>query len=374
VREILALTARPGMISLAGGLPAPELFDAAGLRAAFDDVLATAAERVLQYSPTEGDPALRAAIAARLIPHGLPTTADELLVTSGSQQALTLVATALLDPGDVVLVEEPSYLAALQCFQLAGARVVSVPSDENGLDPSQLADVVHRERPKLLYLVPNFQNPTGRTLPAQRRQAVAEVAASSGLWIVEDDPYRELRYRGEPLAPIAAQSEAADRTILLGSFSKIMAPGLRLGWIRMPAGVRRALVVAKQAADLHTSTVGQAAAAAYLAAADLENHLERVRAVYRTRLDAMLAALPLTLPSGSRWSKPDGGMFVWVRLPDGLDAGELLPKALDRGVAFVPGVPFYVDRPDPATLRLTFTTHSPSEITAGLERLGDVLR
>lgn len=369
VRDILALTARPGVISFAGGLPAPELFDAEGLRGAYDRVLSRDPRRVLQYSTTEGDPSLRSAIAERASGRGLPTSADQLLVTSGSQQALTLVATALVEPGDVVLVEEPTYLAALQCFSLAGARVVPVPSDDRGLDPEALARLAGSTRARLLYLVPTFQNPTGRTLPAERRRAIAEVAAECGLWIVEDNPYEELRFRGEPLPPLAAFTAAADRTIGLGSLSKIMAPGMRIGWVRAPEWLRRSLVIAKQAADLHTSTVDQAAAAEYLNTVDIEAHLVRVRAAYLARRDAMLDALPSCLPAGSTWTDPDGGMFVWARLPDGHDATALLRRALDHDVAFVPGAPFFVEDPDPATLRLSYTAHPPAEITEGIHRL-----
>ncbi|WP_327189144.1 PLP-dependent aminotransferase family protein [Streptomyces xinghaiensis] len=374
VRDILALTARPEVISFAGGLPAPELFDAEGLRAAYDRVLAEAPRRVLQYSTTEGDPALRAAVAARLGVRGLPTGPDDLLITAGSQQALTLLATTLLEPGDTVLVEDPTYLAALQCFALAGARVVPVPSDEDGVDPDALEELVARERPKLLYLVPTFQNPTGRTLPAERRQAVAGTARRHGLWIVEDDPYGELRFEGSPVPWIASLGAAADRTVLLGSFSKIMAPGLRLGWLRAPAALRRACVIAKQALDLHSSTIDQAAAARYLADADLDAHLARVRAAYRTRRDALLDGLPAALPDGSRWNRPDGGMFLWVRLPDGHDATALLREAVTHDVAYVPGAPFHAGPPDPATLRMSFTTHTPEEIGEGLLRLAKVFR
>ncbi|NYI04298.1 aminotransferase-like domain-containing protein [Allostreptomyces psammosilenae] len=369
VREILALTARPEMISFAGGLPAPELFDASGIRAAYDSVLTQSPHRVLQYSVTEGDPALRAAVADRLTARRLPTGPDDLLVTTGSQQGLTLVTTALLEPGDAVLVEDPTYLAALQTFGFAGARVVPVPTDDDGVDPAALAELVVRERPKLLYLVPNFQNPTGRTLPLARRRAVAEVAERHGLWIVEDDPYGELRFGGEPVPWIASLDAAADRTVLLGSFSKIVAPGLRLGWLRAPAALRRACVIAKQATDLHTSTVDQAAAARYLVDADLDAHLERVRAAYRTRRDALLGGLPDALPPGSSWNRPEGGMFLWARLPAELDATALLPRAVEQGVAYVPGAPFFAGPADRSSLRLSFTTHGPEEIEEGLRRL-----
>ncbi|MEV7416868.1 PLP-dependent aminotransferase family protein [Streptomyces sp. NPDC089919] len=373
VREILALTERPGVISFAGGLPAPELFDAAGLRAAYDGAFADCAGRALQYSVTEGATELRAAVAARASGRGLPTAVEDVLITTGSQQALTLIAATLLEPGDTVLVENPTYLAALQCFGMAGARVVPVPCDEDGLDPAALEELVRRERPKLLYSVPTFQNPTGRTLPGERRREVAAVAARLGLWLVEDDPYGDLRYEGAEVPWLAAHPGAEDRTALLGSFSKIMAPGLRLGWLRAPGELRRAAARAKQAADLHTSTIDQIAAARYLAAVDLNDHLDKVRGAYRERRDALLAGLGGALPAGSVWNRPAGGMFVWARLPEGHDAAALLKSAVAHDVAYVPGAPFYATAPDPRTLRLSFTTHTPAEITEGLERLGVAL-
>ncbi|KMO99633.1 aminotransferase-like domain-containing protein [Streptomyces roseus] len=369
VREILALTARPGVISFAGGLPAPELFDTEGLRAAYDAAFTQSAGRALQYSTTEGAPELREAVAARVTARGLRTGADDLVVTTGSQQALTLITSTLVEPGDTVLVENPTYLAALQCFALAGARVIPVPCDGEGMRPDELEEIAARERPKLLYSVPTFQNPTGRTLPGARRAAVAEIAARRGLWLVEDDPYGELRFEGAEVPWLAAHPGAEDRTALLGSFSKVMAPGLRLGWLRAPQALRRAAAVAKQAADLHTSTVDQLAAAHYLRTADLDAHIATVRAAYRERRDALLAGLGAALPEGSRWNRPEGGMFVWARLPEGHDAGALLPAALSRAVAFVPGAPFHTGTPDPRTLRLSFTTHTPAEIAEGLSRL-----
>ncbi|MER5884331.1 PLP-dependent aminotransferase family protein [Streptomyces sp. NPDC001941] len=373
VREILALTERPEVISFAGGLPAPELFDVAGLSAAYERVLAESPRRALQYSTTEGDPALRAAVAGRLTGRGLATGPDDLLVTTGSQQGLTLLTTALIEPGDVVLVEDPCYLAALQTFGFAGARVVPVATDDDGIVPAALEEAVLRERPTLLYLVPTFQNPTGRTLPPDRRGAVAELAARHGFWIVEDDPYGELRFEGAPEPWIASLPAAADRTVLLGSFSKIMAPGLRLGYVRAPQGLRRSCVIAKQAADLHTSTIDQAAAARYLHDSDLDAHIGVIRDAYRERRDAMLAGLPAALPPGSTWNRPSGGMFVWASLPGGYDATELLGVAIGHEVAYVPGAPFYCGEPDRGALRLSFTTHSPGEIGEGLVRLGRAL-
>jgi 2-aminoadipate transaminase len=367
VREILALTQRPGVISFAGGLPAPELFDAAGTRAAFaaaldDDV----AGRTLQYSTTEGDPALRAAVARRLSVRGLPTHADELLITSGSQQALTLIATVLLEPGDTVLVEEPSYLAALQAFQLAGATVVPVPCDDDGLDPEAAAALAARHGARLLYTIPTFQNPTGRTLPLARREALVQLARDGGFWLLEDDPYGELRYRGEALPPLAALD---DRVLSLSTLSKIAAPGLRIGWVRAPERLRKPLTIAKQAADLHSSTVDQAATARWLEAIDLGARVAALRRAYGARRDALLDGLAAALPPGSTHNRPDGGMFVWARLPDGWDAAELLDRALAHDVAFVPGFPFFAGPPDVATLRLSFTAHGPDEIAEGLGRL-----
>lgn len=373
VRDLLALIDRPEVISFAGGLPAPELFDLDGLRAAFDRVLSDGGRRHLQYAPTEGNPDLRALVAARMTARGLPTGAADLLVTTGSQQGLTLIAAALLDPGSVVAVEEPTYLAALQCFQLAGCRIVTVRSDRDGVDPAALAEVLATERPRLLYLVPTFANPTGRTLAEPRRAEVATLAAAHGVWVVEDDPYGELRYRGSAVPALAAQPGAGDHVFHLGSFSKIAAPGLRLGWVRTPPALRPALTVAKQAADLHTSTVDQAAAASWLAHTDLDRHVRGLREAYAQRRDAMMAAMPRTAPTGSTWTDPDGGMFTWVRLPGGVDTAALLPAALERDVAFVPGAPFFAGTPDPATLRLSFSTHTPDEITEGMRRLASVL-
>ena len=358
VREILALTERPGVISFAGGLPAPELFDAAGLRAAFAAALADdAAGRSLQYSTTEGNPDLRAAIAARLCARGLPTEPDQLLVTSGSQQALTLAAAVLIEPGDRVLVEEPSYLAALQAFMLAGAVVVPVACDEDGIDPDAVAAAAAEHGARVLYTIPTFHNPTGRTLPLERRHALAAVAEQCGLWLIEDDPYGELRYRGEPLPSLATMAE--ERTLALSTLSKVAAPGLRIGWVRAPSALRPSLVVAKQAADLHSSTVDQAAAARWLAAVDLDAHLGVLRGEYGRRRDALLDGLADALPPGSSFNRPEGGMFVWARLPDGWDAEPLLARALAHDVAFVPGYPFFAGEPDRATLRFSFTTHSP---------------
>ncbi|KUF17493.1 PLP-dependent aminotransferase family protein [Streptomyces silvensis] len=369
VRDMLAITARPEVINFAGGLPAPELFDVRNVAATYQAVFDETPAQAMQYSTTEGDPGLRTALAGRYADRGLATGADDLLVTTGSQQGLSLLATALVEPGDTVLVEDPCYLAALQVFAFAGARVVAVPGDDDGADPDALDALVAEHRPKLFYTVPTFQNPTGRTMPGDRRAAVAAVAARRGVWIVEDDPYGELRFEGVRVPWIASYAGAEDRTAVLGSFSKVMAPGLRLGWLRAPAALRRACAIAKQAADLHTPTVNQLAAARYLAEYDLDAHVARVAGVYGERRDAMLAGIGDALPAGSSWSRPEGGMFLWVRLPSGYDATASLPGVVAHNVAYVPGAPFYVGAPDPASLRLCFVTQTPDEIGEGLRRL-----
>lgn len=366
VRDLLALTERPEVISFAGGLPAPELFDLDGIRASFDAVLGSPG--VLQYSTSEGSPALREEVARRYTADGLDTTASALIITTGSQQGLGLLATALIDPGDTILVEEPCYLAALQTFALAGARVVGIPYGDDGLDLDALDEAAAAHAPRFFYTVPTFQNPTGRTHGLEERRRIAEIAQRRGFRIIEDEPYRQLRYSGDPLPSLAAF--APDHVVSLGSFSKVIAPGLRIGWIRTTADVRPTVTIAKQAADLHTSTIDQAAAAHYLVSGRGEPALERIRAAYAERRDAMLDALPHALPAGSSWNRPDGGMFVWARLPEGADSTASLGTALDHDVAYVPGASFFSGVPDERTMRLSFTTYAPASIREGLSRLG----
>ncbi|WP_173142515.1 aminotransferase-like domain-containing protein [Kibdelosporangium persicum] len=375
VRDLLALADRPEVISFAGGFPDQALLDVTGIRTAFTAVLSEAgASRNLQYSPTEGSPALRELVAERLTAQGLPTGADSLLITTGSQQALSLVTTTLLDSRAVVLVEEPTYLAALQCFRLSGAKVVPVPGDEHGIRPDALADAARREKPTMLYVVPTFANPTGRTLSGTRRRDIAQIATEQGFWLVEDDPYAELRYSGTAVPPVSAQPVVGQHAIYLGSLSKIGAPGLRLGWLRAPASILRSLAIVKQSADLHTSTVDQAAAAHYLRMNVLDEHIGRLRAAFRARRDAMLGAMTTTLPEGSTWTRPDGGMFIWSQLPAGYDTRLLLTEALAANVAFVPGQSFHTRTSAPATMRLSFTSNNIAGITTGMARLAAILR
>ncbi|MBK7720807.1 MAG: PLP-dependent aminotransferase family protein [Austwickia sp.] len=373
--DLLALTARPEILSFAVGLPDPRIFDVAQLRAAYACALADdVAGANLQYSAAEGMWPLREALAARLTARGLATEPDELLITTGSQQGLTLVALMLLDPGSTILVEDPTYLSALEPFRLVGARTVPVATDEDGVIPQALDAAIEAHAPAAVYLVPTFANPTGRTLTGPRRREVADIVARRGVWLVEDDPYAELRYSGQHLLPISAASQVQGQTMYLGTFSKIGCPGLRLGWMRVPRAVMPALSSVKQAADMHTSSIDQAAVLAYLRDADLDAHIETVRGVYAQRRDVMLAAMPDTLPEGSTWTSPDGGMFLWARLPPGYDATTALRVALQERVAFVPGAPFYADATDPRTLRMCFVTYEPSVIAEGMARLARAFR
>jgi 2-aminoadipate transaminase len=368
VRDILAVLGRGDIISFAGGIPDPTLFELADFRESFAYVLENMGPRALQYASTIGEPELREQAALRMSRH-LPTAPNQIQVTSGSQEGLYLAATTLIDPGDVILVERPTYLTAVQAFTLVGARMVGVDSDEYGMMPDALADAIETHDPKLVYLVPTFQNPTGRTMSAERRAAIAEVLVRTDVPLLEDDPYGELRFEGKPIPPIAAQPGMAERTVLLNSASKVMAPGVRVGWLRAEGQILRSLEIAKQGVGLQTAVTDQLAIAHYLATYDLDAHIAKVADVYRTRRDAMLAGLDARMPEGATATRPEGGMFVWVRVGGDVDSAKILPMAVDLGVAFVPGWPFYANDPDRTTMRLSFVTNSPEMISEGLTRL-----
>ena len=378
VREILKVTAQPDVISFAGGLPAPELFPVDAVRAAADAVLTTDGLAAPQYGVTEGHPALREWIAAHLgAVVGLPARADEILVTHGSQQGLDLVARVLLDPGDIVLTENPAYLGALQVFQAYEAVPVGVACDSDGLVPGALSERLERSsrKPKLLYLIPNYQNPTGVRLASGRRAEIAAIAARHGVPILEDDPYGRLRYSGEEAPALSSFSEGAS-SIYLGSTSKVLAPGLRVAWMRVPdAELRSKLTVAKQASDLHTSSFTQRLVTHYVRQPGaFEGHVSRLCEVYGRRRDLMLAALERELPKGCAWTKPEGGLFLWVTLPETWNAAELFAEAAAAKVAFVPGDSFWVGEPRRNTLRLNFSNASEASIETGVARLGAILR
>jgi 2-aminoadipate transaminase len=373
IREILKVTAQPDVISFAGGLPAPELFPVEAVRVAADRVLSSAGPAALQYGPSEGLRPLRDWIAEEMTRRATHATADEVLITVGSQQVLDLVGKLLLDPGDVVLTENPTYLAAIQAFQTQEATFVPVPTDAEGLIPAALPELIRRHRPKLLYTIPNFQNPTGVTLAASRRAELAAIAAAHGLIVLEDDPYGRLRYRGFEIPPVKHWDEAGC-VLYASTFSKTIAPGLRLGWIVAPTEIFSRLLMLKQAADLHTSMFDQSVAHAYLIHNDQDAHLARIRHAYGERFAFMDARLRECMPPGYTWTQPEGGMFLWVTGPAQLDTNDLLRRAIARNVAFVPGRDFFPGEGGHNHLRLNFSNSAPERIRDGIQRLADLCR
>jgi 2-aminoadipate transaminase len=378
IREILKVTASPDVISFAGGLPAPELFPVEAVARSAQAVLSADGPAALQYGVTEGHLPLREWVCTHLAATvGLAVAPDDILVTNGSQQALDLVAKVLLDPGDLVVTENPAYLGALQAFQAYEARVAGLSSDEQGLRPDALRSFLETSpvRPKLLYLIPNYQNPTGVTLAAARRAEIVQIAAHHGVPVLEDDPYGALRFSGEALPALATFPGARD-CLYLGTSSKILAPGLRVAWLVVTdRALREKLTAAKQAADLHTSSFTQRLVHHYVSQPGvLDAHVATLCSVYAARRDVMLAALTRELPSGCTWTTPSGGLFLWVTLPAHIDTTELLAIAAREKIAFVPGAPFWVGEPVRNTLRLNFSNASESRINEGLARLGHVLR
>ena len=377
IREILKVTERPGILNFAGGLPSPETFPIEAMRAACASVLAegsAVAKPSLQYAASEGLPELRQWVSAELGKQGATVSPDQVLITTGSQQGLDLIAKVLLDKGCRLLVESPTYLGALQAFTPMQPAVESIESDSGGVCPSALREALQKgERPRFIYLLPNFQNPTGRTMDEARREAVITVCREHGLPIVEDNPYGELWFDAPPPKPLLARWP--EGVVYLGSFSKILAPGLRLGYIVAPPALYPKLLQAKQAADLHTPGFNQRVVAEVIKDGFLDQHVPTIRARYHAQRDAMLAALARELgPTGAEWTQPVGGMFVWVRLPERLNAQALLPKAVDAGMAFVPGAPFYAGEPDARALRLSFVTSTPEQIDKGMAALGRVVQ
>jgi 2-aminoadipate transaminase len=381
IRELLKLTQNPEVISFAGGLPASDLFPIERFEEACAKVLEQRAALALQYGETEGYTPLRAMIARHISRYGIKAQTENVLITTGSQQALDLIGKLLINAGDQVLVEAPTYLGALQAFSLYGAEYVSVPSDENGLR-SDLLDASLRSGPKFMYVLPNFQNPSGTTLSGERRRALVRLANKYGIPIVEDDPYGQLRYEGEHLPPlIVLDRENVPRdsgftlgnVIYLSTFSKTLAPGLRLGWVVAPPEIIAKLVQLKQGSDLHTSTFAQIVAYEVARGNFLDEHVKRLRVVYRERRDVMLEALGQYFPSEIVWTRPKGGLFLWVTLPNGMDANEFFQEALKRKVAFVPGDSFFAPddqkREGSRHLRMNFSYAQPEEIREGIRRL-----
>lgn len=372
IRDLLSDAQRPGMLSLAGGLPAPGFFDLEGIGQAFERAMREAPHEALQYGATDGQPSLRASLATLMKGRGADVRPDRIVVTAGSQQAIDLLARALIDPGDRVALEHPSYLAALQAFALSGAAFVTLQGDADGACVEQLFEAA-TPKPKLVYLVTNFANPTGATLSLARRRALLEWAVRNRVFVVEDDPYGELRTDGEALPPLIALARdlpgAAHWCGYVSTLSKVLSPGLRIGFAVLPPWLRDPVVRAKQALDLHTGTLAQSVADRYLRSGRLAGRLPQLRAAYGARRDALCAALAARFAQSLQFRRPDGGMFVWARFCDGTDASALLQLARDEGTIFVPGAAFYADAPDPSTLRLSFATLEPAQLAEAVERL-----
>jgi 2-aminoadipate transaminase len=389
IRELLKLTEKPGLISFAGGLPAPDVFPIKQFEEAAVRVLRDNGPQALQYSATEGYLPLRTLIAEKMNRYGIHATPNNILITTGAQQALDIIGKVLIDPGDKILTETPTYLGALQAWKVYQAEFVTVPIDADGICVDKRLEEALRAGPKFMYILPNFQNPAGVTLSMERRQKLVQIADHYGIPIVEDDPYGDLRFEGEHLPPLLvldAQFQANRRpnvngknftlgdVIYLGTFSKTLAPGLRLGWIAAPEDVLKRCVMAKQGADLHTSTFNQILA--YEVAKDgfIDEHKKLIRQVYRERRDVMLAAMEKYFPQNVHWTHPQGGLFLWVTFPDEIDTAVLLEKAIENNVAFVPGFAFYPEgNTGRNTGRFNFSNATPEQIDTGIQRLGKVL-
>ncbi len=370
IREILKITQQPEIISFAGGLPASEFFLAHELEAACHHVLSNEAQKALQYGVTEGYPPLKAYLVDKMRKYGIVAEEDNILITNGSQQALDLVGRIFIDSGDVVLIEAPTYLGALQAWNIYGPRYVTVPLDDEGMRVDQLENILKQEPVKFIYVLPNFHNPAGVTLSLERRKKLVEIAARHKVFVVEDDPYGELRFEGEDLPPLVT----LDGSVLyLSTFSKILSPGMRLGWITAPKEVINKLVQAKQGADLHTSTFVQMVANDICRRDLLHPHVLKLRQIYKERRDTMLASMEKYFPPGVRWTRPQGGLFLWVTLPEHVDTTEFLKVAVEEKVAFVPGPAFYPDGRGRNCMRLSFSNVTPQVIEEGIRRLGQAL-
>jgi len=372
IREILKVTEKPGILSMAGGLPSADTFPVDALKAACDKVLSENAKEALQYAASEGFGPLREWVARRVSSLGINADPDQVLITSGSQQGLDLVGKILCDAGAPVAVETPTYLGALQAFTPYEPIFTSLASDDQGPLPEAFAKLPH-DAPgtRFAYLLPNYQNPTGRVMGLERRQAVMAAAKAAGVPIVEDNPYGDLWFDEPPLPSLT--SMWPEGSIYLGSFSKVLTPGFRLGYIIAPKELYPKLLQAKQAADLHTPGFNQRVVYEVVKNGFLDEHVPKIRARYKANRDAMAEGLKKHLPPGCDWQSPKGGMFFWIRLPAGMDAMALLPQAVEANIAFVPGAAFYAHTPDPRTLRLSFVTLTPELIGEGVAILGRVL-
>lgn len=374
IRELLKLTQVPDIISFAGGLPAPEFFPLREVEEACGHILRTRGAEALQYSTTEGHLPLREWLAASMARYGIEVETGNILMTHGSQQALDLIGKLFVEPGCCICTTAPTYLGALQAWNAYQACYFTVPQDEHGMLVDEIPRLLaQNEKPRFVYVLPNFDNPGGTTLPLERRRKLAELAREHDLILVEDDPYGELRYEGEDLTPIFPL--APERTIYLSTFSKTLSPGLRLGYVVAPKPIIARFVQAKQGADLHTGTFIQMIAHDICDRGILKQHIRRLRGVYRERRDAMLAAMASTWPAGCSWTRPEGGLFLWARVKESIDTRQLLTRAVENKVAFVPGIPFYPgENAGFNTMRLNFSNATVEQIREGIGRLGRAIR
>lgn len=376
IREILKVTERAEIISFAGGLPAPSGFPVDTIRAAFDKILRDNGKVALQYGTTEGFAPLRNWIAEEMNKEGANITSDQILMVSGSQQALDLISKIMVDDGDKILVENPSYLGALQAFSVYQPNYMPVLTDDGGLVPESITPQI-AQNARFIYALPNFQNPTGRTLDLKRREKLVSTMANLNIPIIEDDPYGELRYNGTPKTSLLSLSNTLGGTVIrLGTFSKVLAPGLRLGYVIAPTNIIKKLVQAKQAADLHTCTLTQMAVYEVIKNGFLEQHLPKIRNIYKIQCNCMLESIQKEFPIETKWTKPEGGMFLWITLPEHIDSTELLKKAVERNVAFVTGRPFYIapGYGQNNTMRLSFATVPEEKIRQGISILGQLIK
>lgn len=371
IREMLKVSLIPGIISFGGGLPASELFPTDEIGQACLRVLQKHPADSLQYSLSMGVPLLREFLAARVSASDHPVTVDNVFVTGGSQQGLDLVGRLFLEKGSAVITESPTYVGAIQAFNFYGVKYHPLPMDAEGLVTEGLEEAIKKTFPRFIYVVPNFQNPSGRTLSYLRRVHLVEVAAKYNIPIIEDNPYVELRYSGQTLPSLA--SLAPGGVIQLGTFSKLISPGLRIGWICAPPEINKFFEKVKQAVDLHTNTFCQYVITEFVKDGALDRHIDKIRREYSHRRDVMLSALSDNLPSHVTWTKPDGGLFIWATLPEGVSALKLLPAAVEEKVSYIPGGPFFAEGGGENTMRLNFSNASPERIVEGMKRLGRVL-
>lgn len=374
VGEILKVAASPEIISFAGGLPAPELFPVKGLKEATDEVYTKSPQSALQYSNSAGFPKLREILAKRMANRGVEATKDNVAITTGSQQSIDLITRMFVDRGDTVIVEKPTYLCALDVFRSYGAHIVGVDMDDEGMKMDELEKVLQdNPNAKMIYTIPTFQNPTGRTMPASRRAKMVELAKKYDVVIVEDDPYGQLRFAGEAV-PAVKSFDTDGRVFYLSTFSKTLTPGLRTGWVVGDPEFIKNFVIMKQSADLHSNNVAQQAIADFLEDDSIDDHIQEIRKVYKKREGIMMDGIKKYFPKGVKYSHPEGGLFIWVEVPGDVNTQDLFDQCIKNNVAFVPGEPFYPDEVIPGTFRLNYSNMSEDKIEEGMQRLGKALQ